>query len=234
MTKSPAHAQPQLERNTIWTTLRSLFRLFCRSWLRVTVSGTENLNLQTGALLLLNHQSFLDPLVAAVWLPRPVCFLARDNLFRIPLLGTLLRKNFVIPISREAARSSSIRAALEKLDLGFIVGIFPEGTRSTSNDVLRFRPGFLALARRTNQPIHPVGIAGTNNALPKHSLFIRPARIHIHYGPPLTPQQTELLQSASDTELCQLMQQLVANCAAIAQQHIHPQNLPPESPPTNP
>jgi 1-acyl-sn-glycerol-3-phosphate acyltransferase len=216
----PAPAQPHLERNLIWTFLRSLFRLFCRSWLRVTISGTENLNLQTGALLLLNHQSFLDPLVAATLLPRPVCFLARDNLFRIPLLGALLRKNFVIPISREAARSSSIRAALERLDQGFLVGIFPEGTRSDSDELLRFRPGFLALARRTNQPIHPVGIAGTRHALPRKATFIRPARIHIHYGPPLSPDQIQLLHSQPDTELCQLTQQLVAECATTAKNRI--------------
>lgn len=214
-----AAAQPRREHNRIWNSLRILFRIFCRTWLRVTVSGTEQLNLHTGGLLLLNHQSYLDPLVAAVWLSRPVCYLARDNLFRIPLLGTLLKNTFVIPISREAARTSSIRAAMTRLDHGFLVGIFPEGTRSDTGEVRPFRPGFLALARRTSQPIYPVGIAGTLQALPRNGLWIRPVRIHIHFGPPLTDDERRQLLDRPDAELCELMRSKVADCVHTAEQH---------------
>lgn len=217
---APTPAQPQLERNLIWIVLRFLFRIFCSTWLRVSVSGTEQLNLQTGGLLLLNHQSFLDPLVAAVWLPRPVCFLARDNLFRIPLLGSLLRNTFVIPISREAARTSSIRAALTQLEQGFLVGIFPEGTRSETGEVRQFRPGFLALARRTNQPIHPVGVAGTLRALPRKALWIRPVRIHIHFGPPITDGERQDLQDKPDADLCERMRSRVAECVRQAEERL--------------
>ncbi|MGV2338561.1 MAG UNVERIFIED_CONTAM: 1-acyl-sn-glycerol-3-phosphate acyltransferase [Planctomycetaceae bacterium] len=213
---SPAPAQPAFERNRIWSSLRFLFRIFCRTWLRVSVSGTEHLNLQTGGLLLLNHQSFLDPLVAAVWLPRPVCYLARDNLFRIPLLGRLLRNAFVIPISREAARTSSIRAAIAQLDQGFLVGIFPEGTRSETGEVRPFRPGFLALAQRTNQPIYPVGVTGTLRALPRKALWIRPVRIHIHFGPPLSEDERHQLHHDTDAALCEQMRGKVAECVRIA------------------
>ncbi|MFM7036969.1 MAG: lysophospholipid acyltransferase family protein [Planctomycetaceae bacterium] len=216
---APAAAQPQLERNRIWSFLRFLFRIFCRTWLQVRVSGTESLNLRTGGLLLLNHQSFLDPLVAAVWLPRPVCYLARDSLFHIPLLGSLLRNAFVIPISREAARSSSIRAALAQLDQGFLVGIFPEGTRSETGEVRPFRPGFLALARRTNQPIYPVGVTGTLRALPRKALWIRPVRVHIHFGPPLNDDERRLLHEESDSKLCEQMRSKVDECVRIAEEH---------------
>ena len=215
---APAPAQPVLERNRIWSGLRFLFRIFCSTWLRVSVSGTEHLNLQTGGLLLLNHQSYLDPLVAAVWLPRPVCYLARDNLFRIPLLGRLLRKAFVIPISREAARTSSIRAALTQLEQGFLVGIFPEGTRSDTGEVRTFRPGFLALARRTNQPIYPVGVAGTLRALPRQGLWIRPVRIHIHFGAAITSEERALLHDSPDAELCERMRGKVAECVRVAEE----------------
>ncbi|MFM7165741.1 MAG: lysophospholipid acyltransferase family protein [Planctomycetaceae bacterium] len=204
------------EASWIWESLRAVFRIFCRTWLKVTISGTENLRPDCGALLLINHLSYLDPLVAGVWLNRPVCYLARDNLFRIPLLGSLLKRTFVIPISRESTRTGSIRAAIERLQQGLLVGMFPEGTRSTSGQTERFRPGFLLLARRSTGPIHPVGIAGTEQALGKGKLWIRPARIHVVIGPPISDSEREQLSSGSESELCELLRARVQLCVEEA------------------
>ncbi len=213
----PSAAQIRaLETSWIWESLRFLFRIFCRTWLRVTVSGTEHIRPDSGALLLMNHVSYLDPLVAGVWLNRPVCYLARDNLFRIPLLGSLLRRTFVIPISRESTRTGSIRAGIERLQQGLLVGMFPEGTRSSSGQTERFRPGFLLLARRTSQPIHTVGIAGTEKALGKGALWIRPCRIHIVIGPPLSESERQQLSSNDEAELCEMLRLKVAACVAEA------------------
>lgn len=200
------------EASWLWESLRALFRVFCRTWLKVTISGTENLRPDSGALLLINHVSYLDPLVAGVWLNRPVCYLARDNLFRIPLLGSLLRRSFVIPISRESTRTGSIRAAIERLQQGLLVGMFPEGTRSNSGQTERFRPGFLLLARRTSGPVHPVGIAGTEKALGKGKFWIRPARIHVVIGPAISDAEREQLSSDNDSELCELLRTRVQLC----------------------
>jgi 1-acyl-sn-glycerol-3-phosphate acyltransferase len=208
----PTPADPSREWNLIWVCLRWLLRLFCASWLRVSFSGVENLDLKKGGLLLINHQSYLDPLVAGVWLPRPVSYFARDSLFRVPLLGALLRRTFVIPISREAARGGSIRAGLGRLDEGFLVGMFPEGTRSEDGVVGTFRPGFLAIARRTNQPLYPVGVAGSAARLPRGALWIKPGRVHVVFGKPLS-----LLESKDDRASCELIRGRVAECVAKAQ-----------------
>ena len=214
----PTPADPSKEWNLIWVSLRWLLRLFCASWLRVSFSGVENLDLKKGGLLLINHQSYLDPLVAGVWLPRPVSYFARDSLFRIPLLGALLRRTFVIPISREAARGGSIRAGLGRLDEGFLVGMFPEGTRSDDGVVGTFRPGFLAIARRTNQPLYPVGVAGSAARLPRGAVWIRPGRVQVVFGKPLSQQERQqILDGKDDRELCTMIRDRVADCVARAQ-----------------
>jgi 1-acyl-sn-glycerol-3-phosphate acyltransferase len=195
----------------LWNLLRIPVRWFCSTWIRVTVSGTEHIDQTRGALLLVNHQSYLDPLLVGVWLDFPVSFLARDSLFRIPLLGMLLRNTGVIPISRSSARSGSIRAAVERLEAGTVVGIFPEGTRSSGTEPQRFRPGFLAVARRTEQPVYPVGICGSDRAMPRGAFWVRPTRIHVSFGRPLSQELREQINSnADDKAICEEIRVLVA------------------------
>lgn len=207
-----------LRPNLVWRVLHFPVYLLCRSWVRVETRGMEHLDDSKGGVFLINHQSFLDPVMAAVLLRRPVSFLARDSLFRIPVLGWILRRTYVIPISREAARGGSIRTAIERLDQGFLVGMFPEGTRSSGADIRKFRPGFLAVVRRTNQPLYPVGIAGTDSCLPRGAWFVRPGRVKVVYGPPLSPAETQQLHDSDrdDSELCELVRLKVAACVQQA------------------
>ena len=206
--------------NLLWRTLHWPCWAICRTWLRVNCSGLENIDNTRGGLLLVNHQSFLDPLLAALWLTRPVSYLARDSLFKLPVLGWLLRRTYVIPISREAARGGSIRLALERLEQGYLIGIFPEGTRSAGTEVRVFRPGFLAMVRRTNQPVYPVGIVGSDHVMPRGAWLIRPGKIQVVYGAPLTPEEMAGLQSGDDAAFCELARQRVSECVALAERQI--------------
>lgn len=207
----------RLHRTLFWRVAQILFGLFCRSWLRLAVSGREHIDDARGGLLLVNHQSFLDPMLVAVLLNRPVAYVARDSLFRVPVIGAILRITHVIPISREAVRGGSIRTALERLDEGFLVGIFPEGTRSSGDTVHHFRAGFLALARRSTQPIYPVGIAGADRALPRSAWFIRPVRIRIVYGPAFNADVVSRFRDDPDNEaLAEFAREQVAECQRAA------------------
>ncbi len=199
-----------------WQMLHWPVWALCRMWLRVSGSGLENIDNSKGGLFLINHQSFLDPLLAAVLLTRPVSFLARDSLFKVPVLGWLLRHTYVMPISREAARGGSIRMAVERMEQGYLVGVFPEGTRSSGAEVRTFRPGFLAMVRRTNQPVYPVGISGSDQAMPKGAWFIRPKRIHIVYGKPFTHDELARLEKGDTDGFCELAHKCVSDCAAAA------------------
>lgn len=211
-----------LRPNLLWRLLQAPFSVFCRLWIRLHISGQENINNTRGGLFLVNHQSFLDPLLVAVFLGRPVSYLARDSLFRVPVLGWILRNTHVIPISREAARGGSIRIAIERLNSGFLVGIFPEGTRSADGEVHKFRPGFLALVRRSQQPIYPVGVIGANQVMPRGAWWIRPGRIDVVFGKPFSDEDLKRFQEdGDDAALCELARSRVAECTAKAAARLH-------------
>ena len=198
------------KRNFVWCIAHILLGPFFSFWMRTRAIGLENIDNTQGGIFLINHQSFLDPLITAVRLRRPVSYLARDSLFRVPLIGTILRLTYVIPISRTAFRGSSIRQAVERLEQGFLVGMFPEGTRSSGTNVQQFRAGFLALIRRSQVPVYPVAIHGADKAMPKGSWFVRPAAITVTYGKPYTPEQVqELLESHDDKAFAEIMRSRV-------------------------
>ncbi len=204
---------PKRHRNVVWRLLKIFLTPFFRLWVRTHAIGTENIDNTQGGLLLLNHQSYLDPLVTGVHLKRPVSYLAREELFRVPLIGWILRKTYTVPVSQTAFRGSSIRAAVDHMHKGFLVAIFPEGER-TSGKVKRFNRGFLSLVRRVDLPIYPVGIVGADALMPVGSPIIRPGKIMVVYGEPLTEDERKLLREKGmdDSELTELMRQRVEEC----------------------
>ena len=187
-------------RNVIWLLIHCIVYLPMRFWCRTQVIGREHVDAARGGILLTNHQSFLDPLFVAVRLTRPVSNLARDSLFRVPIIGWICRNTYVIPVSRTAFRGGSIRAAVERLEQGFLVGIYPEGTRSIGPPK-DFRPGFLSLVRRSDVPIYPVAIVGADKAMPKGAWFIRPAKVTVVYGKAFTEAETQQLKFGTDDQL---------------------------------
>lgn len=178
-----------LARNWVWRAIQLPVSMFFRMWAPLTVEGLEHVDPSRPGLLIANHQSFLDPLLLAVRMVRPVSYVARDGLFRIPIIGWILRQTYVTPISRTAARAATIRAAVSRLEQGFLVGIFPEGTRSTGA-VEEFRPGFTAILRRRDDvPVYPVGIAGADEVMPRGTIIPRPRRVRMVIGPPIPPEE---------------------------------------------
>lgn len=203
-------------RNIVWLSFQWMFRLIFTVWTRYRVRGLEHIPAEGGGLVLVNHQSFLDPLMVGLPLSRPISFVARDNLFRVPVIGWILRKTYVMPINREAASTTSIREAVGRIRHGFLVGIFPEGTRSDTEEVGPFKPGFLALLRRSNRPVYPVGVAGGNEVMPRGSLRFRPRRVCVVFGTPLETDELERLAAAGDEALIVELRARVVRCAREA------------------
>lgn len=140
-------------------------------WLLFTLlgmrrEGLENFPLSGPAVVVANHISNWDPLILGFALPRPLCYMAKAELFRIPVLGKLLPLVYAFPIHRGAVDRQAIRAALEITGKGRVLGIFPQGTRNLKDGPVVVKPGAALLALKADCPIIPVALIGTNRILP--------------------------------------------------------------------
>ena len=209
----PAPLPPPKARNVLWRTFQFIVQnVFC-FWLGYRVRGQERLDEAGGGLVLVNHQSFLDPLLIGLPLHRPISFVARDTLFKIPVIGWILRNTYVMPISRESASSASLRETIRRMQHGYLVGLFPEGTRTETGEVGEFKPGFVALIRRAKLPVYPVGIAGAFQAMGKGSWFLKPARVRIVVGEPISIEELSQFNGRDkDDALIELVRSRIVEC----------------------
>lgn len=204
-------------RNWVWYSIQLLLRVVFAVWLRYRARGVERIPTVGGGLILSNHQSFLDPLLIGLPLSRPVSYLARDTLFPVPIVGWILRHTYVMPINREAAGTASLRETLRRMEQGFLVGVFPEGTRSVDGSVGTLKPGFAALVRRSSLPVYPVGIAGANRAMGRNSLILKPYRVCVVFGEPIPPDEiARLSQKGREDELVATVRERIVACQAEA------------------
>lgn len=205
------------ERNPYWRFFQFIMQsVFC-FWMGYRARGLEHLPDDGGALLLINHQSFLDPLLVGLPLERPVSYLARDNLFQVPVIGHILRNTYVIPINRQAASTASIREAIRRIEHGFYVGIFPEGTRTRDGHVGELKPGFLSLIRRTDVPVIPVGVAGAFEAFPKGTPFPLPGRVRVVIGEPFDREKLAEFSKEQEPQLLHHVRDRIVACVKEAQ-----------------
>ncbi|HVJ84825.1 MAG TPA: lysophospholipid acyltransferase family protein [Caulifigura sp.] len=193
------------QRNMVWRTLQWIMQNVFAFWLEYRSRGSEHL--PTGpALLIINHQSFLDPLLVGVGLQRPISFLARDTLFKVPVIGWILRSTYVMPIRREAAGTESLRVSLQRLQQGYLVGVFPEGTRTRDGRLGPMKPGFVALVRRAEVPVVPVAVSGAFEAMPRGAFFLRPRKVRVVFGEPIGVEELSKFQGRGrETELVSLV-----------------------------
>ncbi len=168
-------------RATVGRVLRAAFR--------VRFSGWENVP-PGGAILAGNHVSYLDPALLWCVTPRPTHFVAKSELWDTGWLGYLLDRFWAIPVKRESADREMIATASTLLSAGELMGMFPEGTRKRDSDPDRLgeaHGGVAFLAIRNAVPVVPVGIAGTERALPAGAKFPRFTRVSIRIGEPVRP-----------------------------------------------
>jgi 1-acyl-sn-glycerol-3-phosphate acyltransferase len=144
--------------------------------------GRENMPRQGPALLIANHQSYLDPVLVGLASRRHLCFLARKTLFHNPLFARLIYRLNAVPIDQEGVGKEGIRTIENQLRRGQAVVVFPEGERTADGQVHPLKPGIHLLIRRTKAPIVPVGIAGAFEAWPRWRRFPIPAPLFLPAG----------------------------------------------------
>ncbi|HBG27863.1 MAG: hypothetical protein A2Y10_09290 [Planctomycetes bacterium GWF2_41_51] len=172
-------------------------RFFCVMFFGMRFYGVENIPRKGGFILLCNHQCWLDPMFVVVPVNRICVFAARDSLLKAPFFGWILRVYNCIPIRRNHADIGAIRECIGKLEKGYGLVLYPEGTRTVNGKIHRLKPGFTLLAKKASVPIIPVVIDGAYEAWPRSKMIFSPGKVFIQYGQQINPQE---IASKSDKE----------------------------------
>ena len=157
---------------------------------RTRAVGIENIPLGV-CVYVSNHVSNLDPPVLVGCIPRRVALLVKRELFRIPLLGTVMRLGKLIPVNRRdpSAARASVRLARRYLREGISYVIFAEGTRSRDGRLGEFKRGGFLLAIEAGVPVVPVSVIGTHKLLPRNGRLIRPGEVRVVFHPAVQAAQ---------------------------------------------
>ena len=177
--------------------------------IRVTVEGRENLDPQQTYIFVGNHTSQTDIMTFQGYIPHVFRWIAKKELFDIPVFGAAMRAVKFIPIDRSRGRQAvkSLNAAAQRIAEGSSVLIFPEGTRSLDGRLHPFKTGAIMLAIKAGVPVVPVGFNGTYQALPKGSVFSRGGDVVLRIGQPIP---TKDFQARDKQKLAQKLHDEVA------------------------
>ena len=194
------------------------FRVLYKVYFRWHVYNAERVPLQGGVILASNHASYLDPPLVGAGLRRLVNFLARENLFSIPVIGWVLRQWEVVPVDRDGGGAVGLRSILDRLLAGGAIVLFPEGTRTHDGKIQPVRAGIGLTVLKSTAPVVPVRVFGMFEAYGRHLRFPRPYRVAVKYGQPMRFEQLRAeAKACSKLRLRQIYQQIADEImAAVA------------------
>jgi len=158
--------------------------LFTRAF-RLTSDGDEHLPRHGAAILVSNHASFLDPIVIAIRVRRPVRFMVSREFYAKRRLQIVLRCFGTIPVGGRESLVRSFRACTDVLRCGGLVGIFPEGGITRDGMMRPFRSGASVIALKTGVPVVPIHVRGTFEALPRTARWPRFVPVTVRIGIPI-------------------------------------------------
>ncbi len=172
--------------------IHKIARLWAKILLRlsstkVTVVGEQNVLARKPRVFMCNHQSDFDILVALAHIPGQFRWIAKKELFRIPVFGSAMRRAGYIEIDRQDHQRAmqSLDEAAAKIRQGRSVMTFPEGTRSKDGKLKPFKSGTFHLAIKSGAPIVPVTLIGTMEIMPRRSLRVRPGKVTLVIDRPI-------------------------------------------------
>jgi 1-acyl-sn-glycerol-3-phosphate acyltransferase len=194
------------------------FRLYFSMYHRFRVFNVERVPLQGPVILASNHASYIDPPLVGAGVRRQISYLARDSIFRVPVLASILRSWKVVPVDRDGGTGRGLKAILDRLACGGAVILFPEGTRSRHGELNPARSGVGLAVIKSAAPVVPARVFGTYQAFGAQMLLPRPRPLAVKYGRPLFFEALRLeAQSCSKPRLKEIYQQVADEVmAAIA------------------
>jgi 1-acyl-sn-glycerol-3-phosphate acyltransferase len=149
------------------------------------VYGIEHVPTSGGVLLLGNHLSFLDPPLVGTQLRRPASFLAKSELFDIPVFGHIISRVNAFPVRQGAGDIGAVRETIRRLKEGHVLTVFPEGSRSLDGELQPLAAGFTLIVRKVDVPVIPVAIDGSYQAWPRGKAIPQSAPVRVKFGPPM-------------------------------------------------
>ncbi|MCP9858675.1 MULTISPECIES: 1-acyl-sn-glycerol-3-phosphate acyltransferase [unclassified Cyanobium] len=200
---------------------------------RGQTTGNDHVPLEGAVVVVANHGSHLDPPLLGHALGRPVAFMAKAELFRVPLLGPIIRACGAYPVERGAGDREAIRTATDRLLQGWATGVFLDGTRQADGRVNRPQPGAALLAARAGVPLLPVAIINSHRALGAGGHGPRLVPIHIRIGTPIPPPASrrrpdlEAVTRAAQEQINRML-----DLGPISGSLLSPAREPPALPPT--
>jgi len=194
----------------IYRIIKNIAFLLSRLFYRVRCFGCEKLPEKGPVIICANHKSYWDPILIGAVFKRPVFFMAKKELFKVPLLKQLVTSLHAFPVNRHNPDRYAINRSLEILKNGRVLGLFPEGTRfREENDFGKTYNGVALIAFHSNAPLLPVAIFGSNRIMPERAIFPRFPSIKISVGDILYLRESNF--SAEKDKLGKATEQIVTS-----------------------
>jgi 1-acyl-sn-glycerol-3-phosphate acyltransferase len=179
---------------TFYAFARSVVYGVFKPWYRIEAIGREHFPKEGGVLLCSNHIHNFDPMVVGIMAPRPIHYMAKEEIFSVPVLGNIVRKCNAFPVKRGFNDREALRTGLKLLKDGHVFGLFPEGTRSKTGELGKGLSGAGFFALRSTAAVVPCAIIGPYRSFRK---------LKVVYGQPIDLEEMRKEKASAEqvTEL---------------------------------
>lgn len=195
------------EYNT-YNSVRGLARLVCKKRWDITYIGQENIPESGGLIIACNHQDALDPLVIANGCPRVIHFMAKEELFKNGIAAHFLKRLNAFPVIRGSGDMSAVNYAIDVVKNGWVLGIFPEGTRSKDYKPARPKSGAALIAKQTGADVLPVCIYTDDE-------FRKGTRLTVRFGKVIKNAELGFVEEHSPKELRAASKRIMGDITAL-------------------
>jgi len=182
-----------------WSVVNPVLRIYFQG----RVYGAEYVPQQGPLVVVSNHATYFDPPILSCCVKRPVAYMAKEELFQVPILRQAIQLYGAYPVSRGNADRSAIRSALKCLEAGWATGVFLQGTRTEDGRITEPKLGAALIAAKAKAPLLPVSLWGTQKIFVKGSSYPHLVPITVRIGQPIAaPTSTERSELESVTQQC--------------------------------
>lgn len=188
--------------------MRGLSKILFPLMFKLKYAGSENIPQNGGYIIACNHQNAVDPAIICAHVKKPVHFMAKQELFENPVVGYLCRHWNSFPVRRGEGDMSAINYSAEIINKGWILGIFPEGTRSKDFKPARGKSGVALIAKMTGADILPVAIYTSDE-------FKKGTRLTVRFGKLIKNEELGFSQEHSPRELRNASKRVMADITAL-------------------